>query len=59
MTLTPHPNLPGYYTSSFGGWDFSREDDTLEATEEAIEAWTEWRSFLLHRERIENEENLF
>ncbi len=51
MTLTPHPELPGYYTSSNGGWDFSLEDDgDIEEAKKAVLAWSEWLEFLVTRE---------
>lgn len=59
MTVTPHPELPGYYETQ--GWSFSidpAEDGSLEETERAILAWNEWRDFLLSREHAEQNAEL-
>jgi len=49
MSVTPHPELPGFY--NVNSWSFTLEDDgDVEYVDEAIEAWTEWREFLLRRE---------
>lgn len=62
MTLSEHPNLPGYYNSTHGGWAFSidpKDDGDLDFAEESIAAWTEWRDFLLRREASEGQDTLF
>ena len=60
--MTPieeHPELPGYFRSSIGGWSFSVEENgDLEYVDEAIAAWHEWREFLLAREHAEKNEEL-
>lgn len=61
MALTPHPQLPGYYDSSHGQWAFSiepDEDGSIEFAEEAIAAWTEWRDFLIQRQKEDSQEPL-
>lgn len=61
--MTPieeHPELPGYFRSSIGGWSFTLEEDgDLEEVEEAIAAWQEWRDFLVQKQSREGQETLF
>lgn len=48
MTLSQHPELPDYYTSSYGDWEFSlTEDASIADAKVAIHAWTEWLEFLV------------
>lgn len=61
--MTPieeHPELPGYFRSSIGGWSFSeKENGDLEYVDEAIAAWQEWREFLVQKAAREGQETLF
>jgi hypothetical protein len=61
--MTPieeHPELPGYFRSSIGGWSFSEEENgDLEYVDEAIAAWQEWREFLVQKQARESQETLF
>ena len=51
MTLSEHPELPGYFTSTYGGWEFDlAEDGDIENVKDAVLAWQEWLEFLVDRQ---------
>ncbi|UVG35157.1 hypothetical protein SEA_CECE_122 [Microbacterium phage Cece] len=61
MTITPHPELPGWYLSSHGDWAFDlndANDSDIRQVEQAIAAWIEWRDFLVSREKTKDSEPL-
>lgn len=59
MALSKHHSLDNYYVSTHGEWAFDiDEDGNIDAVDEAIAAWQEWREFLVTRERNKDIEEL-
>ena len=60
MALSKHHSLDNYYVSTHGEWAFDiDEDGNIDAVDEAIAAWVEWREFLVKRQADESSAPLF